>query len=407
MAIIKCPECGHQVSEKAPACPSCGVQIAGKLTRCTECGEVYFNDQPLCPSCHRPTTDVARQPQYRSQSPAVPVPAAGDSQSGTNNQTADTPKPAGGRLAAGTNTPAAPEGGKKTDKPKSYTSLIISIVFALIVCGVCYYYYNDAKGQKELEDYEYAMQSTDPIVLQSYLDRYRDADEAHRDSVQVRLQQLQKIDEEWANAVVSGTRKAIEDYIKTHPGSPHKADALNKLDSMDFDIARNANSLEAMQKYIEQHPTGRFADLAKNSLESLKQAVLSPEEQQKIKTLFKHFFQSINSKNEGGMLETVSEYMDNFLDKQGAGKSDVSSFLKRIYKADITNMNWHIIDDYSIEKKEESEGSGVYDYTVRFTAEQNIERTDASQPKKVRYRISGTVNSEGKISALNMMRLAE
>ena len=32
MAIIKCPECGRQISDKAPTCPSCGVEIAGKIT---------------------------------------------------------------------------------------------------------------------------------------------------------------------------------------------------------------------------------------------------------------------------------------------------------------------------------------------------------------------------------------
>ena len=32
MALINCPECGHQVSDKAPTCPSCGVEIAGKIT---------------------------------------------------------------------------------------------------------------------------------------------------------------------------------------------------------------------------------------------------------------------------------------------------------------------------------------------------------------------------------------
>ena len=31
MAIIKCPECGHEISDKAPFCPSCGVPIAGKV----------------------------------------------------------------------------------------------------------------------------------------------------------------------------------------------------------------------------------------------------------------------------------------------------------------------------------------------------------------------------------------
>jgi len=29
MAMIKCKECGHDVSDKAISCPSCGVKISG------------------------------------------------------------------------------------------------------------------------------------------------------------------------------------------------------------------------------------------------------------------------------------------------------------------------------------------------------------------------------------------
>ena len=54
MAIIKCPECGHQISEKATICPSCGVEIAGKIVKCLGCGEVFFKDDGLCPHCYRP-----------------------------------------------------------------------------------------------------------------------------------------------------------------------------------------------------------------------------------------------------------------------------------------------------------------------------------------------------------------
>ena len=51
MAIIKCPECGHQISNRAPVCPSCGVEIAGKITLCKNCGEAVFKDQATCPNC--------------------------------------------------------------------------------------------------------------------------------------------------------------------------------------------------------------------------------------------------------------------------------------------------------------------------------------------------------------------
>lgn len=55
MAIIKCPECGRQISDKAPTCPNCGVEIAGKVIKCAQCGEVYFNNQESCPNCHHHT----------------------------------------------------------------------------------------------------------------------------------------------------------------------------------------------------------------------------------------------------------------------------------------------------------------------------------------------------------------
>ena len=52
MAIIKCPECGHQINETEKICPVCGVEIAGHVVKCHVCGEVYFNDEALCPNCH-------------------------------------------------------------------------------------------------------------------------------------------------------------------------------------------------------------------------------------------------------------------------------------------------------------------------------------------------------------------
>ena len=54
--IIKCPECGHQVSDKAPVCPSCGVEIAGHLIKCSNCGELYLKEEGMCPNCHHTET---------------------------------------------------------------------------------------------------------------------------------------------------------------------------------------------------------------------------------------------------------------------------------------------------------------------------------------------------------------
>lgn len=63
MAIIKCPECGRQISDKAPVCPNCGVEIAGKIMKCPQCGEIYFRDQEMCPNCHHLTRSSGQAAQ--------------------------------------------------------------------------------------------------------------------------------------------------------------------------------------------------------------------------------------------------------------------------------------------------------------------------------------------------------
>ena len=47
MAIIKCPECGKDVSDKAPFCPHCGVKIAGELPVCPHCGVKIAGELPV------------------------------------------------------------------------------------------------------------------------------------------------------------------------------------------------------------------------------------------------------------------------------------------------------------------------------------------------------------------------
>lgn len=385
MAIIKCPECGHQVSEKAPTCPSCGVQIAGNIIRCQECGQIYLKDEHLCPVCHNPSPVQASVPLAQ----AAPVP-----QGVRQEPTASAPQPEAVPSAP------APEAPKKKN---SHISLIISFIFALAVAGVCYYYYNDAKNQKELDAYEYAIQSNDPMVLQNYLDNYKGYNDAHRDSIQSRLANIQKTDTEWADAVVSGTIDALKQYIRNNPGSPHEGEARNKIDSMDFAVADKAKTLESYQAYLDEHPTGKYSDQAKNEIDAMKATIVLPDEETMVKSAFRTFFQAVNSRNCDNAVGAVATTLSSFLGKMGAGSSEVVEFINKIYKSDITNMNWHILNDYNIKKS--VLGDGEYQFNVEFTAEQNIERNDPSQPKYQKYQISASVDSEGKISSLNMKKV--
>lgn len=49
MALIKCPECGKEISDKAVSCPNCGAEVKKKF--CQHCGEQIDKDCVVCPKC--------------------------------------------------------------------------------------------------------------------------------------------------------------------------------------------------------------------------------------------------------------------------------------------------------------------------------------------------------------------
>lgn len=57
MALIKCPECGNEVSDKAETCIHCGCPLKSEQTvTCTECGQEVSSKAETCPYCGGPIT---------------------------------------------------------------------------------------------------------------------------------------------------------------------------------------------------------------------------------------------------------------------------------------------------------------------------------------------------------------
>ena len=161
MAIIKCPECGQQISDKAPVCPHCGVEITGKITRCTQCGEVYFSNLDYCPKCHH-ATYVSKQVEAPDETKQK------QEHHPTSQQTTST-----------TTIPPIPPISKPTEtndrqkdlKPKKRKTIIyiVALCIALLISGIVFYCSNSAKIKKENEAYAFALKSDDVQVLQTYL----------------------------------------------------------------------------------------------------------------------------------------------------------------------------------------------------------------------------------------------
>lgn len=389
--IIKCPECGHQVSDRARTCPSCGIDIAGKVTRCPDCGDVIFKYQAECPNCHCAINEAAtveqssiavEQQQQRTAPRHTPMP--------------DKP------------IPVAPPAQPKTKQKKSsiWSAVIVAFVIALIIVLVGIYFYQNTQQQNEMKAYENAMLSNEPAVLQSYLDMYTTAPIAHRDSIESHLKELKKIDLDWANAVVSGSKAELEQYIKLHPDNVHVPEAKLKIDSLDWIAAQQENTSEAYQRYMENHNDGEYYDEAKNEYDRLEAKKVTLADKDMITRLFTEYFKALSERNETSLTSTLANILTSFLHKENATKSDVIQYMHKLYEAiDIQSINFVPNNDWKIDKTELDDGS--FEYAVTFSVDERIDRTDAAKEHFCTYKVSAKVTTDGKIENLNMKKIIQ
>lgn len=61
MAMMECPNCGEQVSDKAKKCVHCGAVLIPEEKRyCQECGAELDTEADVCPKCGCPVENVER-----------------------------------------------------------------------------------------------------------------------------------------------------------------------------------------------------------------------------------------------------------------------------------------------------------------------------------------------------------
>ena len=384
--IIKCPECGHQVSDQARTCPSCGIDIAGKVTRCPDCGEVIFKEQAECPNCHCQINGVA---------PSVPAPLLTIPADDQPEESLPAPEQ-----------DQQPTRKKPKKRKASYAALSVAFVIALIVVFLGYYFYQVTERDNELRAYENAVQSDQPAVLQNFLDMFgNQAPRAHCDTIQAHLKALKQLDIDWENAVASGLKAEIEKYMKLHPNSIHKVEANLRIDSIDWLAACQADTPESYQAYLAAHPDGTYLDEARNAFEALDAQQVKPEDKTMISELFTIYFTALANSDEPALTQTLANIMTSFLHKEGATKADVIQYMEKLHETDITKMDFTMNNDWKIEKQQESEG--LYTYSVDFSVDQKMERSDDSKERFVTYKVQATVSPDCKISSLNMKKIVK
>ena len=426
MAIIKCPECGHQISEKATVCPSCGVEIDGKVTKCESCGEVYFKDEGFCPSCHAPykrgvshSHEQRPRTQEKEEKPETSAGSAEqkeekiqerrEKQKQEKREEKDTEKSTETKEERRRMPETEPDDeqdfetesrGKKSLK-RRVAPYLVSVVMAAIVGAVSIYFYKESKQAKEQQAYKLAMQSNDTIVMHGYLNTYGDAPTQHLDSVRSRIMYMQQSGKDWQTLMSNKTKDLTATFINSYPDSPHLFQATALLDSIDWAAAEALNTSAAYRLYMTEHAKGSHLAQARERVYGINLDTVEQEESKLVDEALGTFFTSVNENDGVALRDLLSDNVSSFMSTEHPTKAEVVGWMQRQHGESVKDLKWQPSEQVEITKRK-LEGD-KYEYVVRCNASQSMTKDGKKQNE--RFKVSATITSGGKLKSMDMIKV--
>ena len=414
--IIKCPECGHQVSDKAPICPSCGVEIAGHLIKCSYCGEIYLKEDAVCPNCHHSAStdnsvnedDVKTEPvkddsqnngdYSEAETSSVELVVSAESieeeprLDGTPTQdTLTIESPSNDTEVSTDNVIVKPE-----SKNNNHTPLFVSLLIALVICAVLLFFYKRGNDNHEAEEYKIALKSNNRQVMEQYLEDYPNAPLIHINSIRDLLKQTQQNNDEWGRVIQQNTIASYKAYLETHPNTPYKNEILKRVEELYWNEVVNQNTEAAYLGYREKYPKGIHVKEADEKLKIMLDNTSTPSEEKVAVSAVRQFLQGLNSKSTS-KIEGVTASSFNFLGAGGATIADVSKYMReKLYQADVKEITWQLGTVLNATTDKSDDGTTVQKITIPARLE--IVREGGKGSNK--YTIKAQIEN-GKITAIN------
>lgn len=414
--IIKCPECGHQVSDKAPICPSCGVEIAGHLIKCSYCGEIYLKEDAVCPNCHHSasTDNSVNEDDVKTE------PVKDDSQNNGDYSEAETSSVElvvsaesieeeprlDGTPTQDTLTIESPSSDaevstddvivKPESKNNNHTPLFVSLLIALVICAVLLFFYKRGNDNHEAEEYKIALKSNNRQVMEQYLEDYPNAPLIHINSIRDLLKQTQQNNDEWGCVIQQNTIASYKAYLETHPNTPYKNEILKRVEELYWNDVVNQNTEAAYLGYREKYPKGIHVKEADEKLKIMLDNTSTPSEEKVAVSAVRQFLQGLNSKSTS-KIEGVTASSFNFLGAGGATIADVSKYMReKLYQADVKEITWQLGTVLNATTDKSEDGTTVQKITIPARLE--IVREGGKGSNK--YTIKAQIEN-GKITAIN------
>ena len=350
MAIIKCPECGHEVSDKARSCPFCGTSIAGNIITCPDCGKILLRSTKTCPNCSC-NLEETHIPQTITE-------ISGRQPSKTKPQ---------------------PTSSSRRNSPIGLIVLCVLLTASAMTCG--WMWYITEQDNSMLSAYIDLMDNYSVEDNQEFVQLYPSS--PFLKAIKEKTSRLSEADKAWNIISPSSNREDYISFLLSYPQSIYAQECISRLDSLDWLDANSDNTIESYTQYLRKHSKGHFAQLAKKCIQDLNNLIPTDEEKSTANNIVNTYFEKVNQRNAEGMKKILTQKQfqqtANFISEMGP------------------NDSWSIISGINVTKSLSSI-PGQYIIIARFKASRQSGYGHTAQ--KMTYNISMLIYGGNRISMI-------
>lgn len=310
----------------------------------------------------------------------------------------------------------------KKKQGKTIKRLLQFLIFVLLVLGgiAIFWILKVTQPTKEREAWAQVVrfdQMKNPdsleVVLERFMQEYRNGDQYPR--AESMLTTLKKDRSDWQQALNKGTFKAFDNYCGQHNRGYYYVQAMEKRDSAMFYEAYSRHASKEIaddeykaliQRYIDEFSDdekgngyrGKYLEKARQIAAELKDATMSSKEIDSVEELIRNHFKALSRQDEKGLLNTIADRLDLYVNQREATKADVVNYMNKLHGGDVTFLFLHP-DKFRVEKVDSGDGTMVYN--VKFNLIYDVETIDNMRTTLV-YKGVAIVNKKLKIVKLIM-----
>ena len=199
MAMIKCPQCGKDISSRALKCPGCGLDLSHNIDMpatklCIECGSVLDEDAAVCPNCGCPVDPDETGTDSNIDTVEVNAAIVAETHEGTASTENESAKPE-----------TVAEAGDETGSKKKRIILIGAAAAAVIIIIIIVIIASTASRKAKEEK-----------ALNQYISNYQNAAELMLDGAIDAEDACMLIHDVWYNTIFKESDSTTDPYTKTN-----------------------------------------------------------------------------------------------------------------------------------------------------------------------------------------------